>query len=92
MKTHGQPREEDGLRNHVDLVLMLDIVDLESGSAVAGGPLPVAEPGACMPGFCPCLATAMQLVQRRSRSRGTAAERAGMSQPAARFLLKTVRE
>ena len=36
VKTHGEPREEDGLRNHVDLVLMLDIVDLEAGTVVAG--------------------------------------------------------
>ncbi|KAK9799400.1 hypothetical protein WJX73_002247 [Symbiochloris irregularis] len=36
VKTWGSPREEDGLRNHVDLVQMLDIADLENGSAVAG--------------------------------------------------------
>lgn len=38
VKTVGELREEDGLRNHVDLVLMLDIVDLENGTAVAGMP------------------------------------------------------
>jgi seryl-tRNA synthetase len=38
VKTHGELREEDGLRNHVDLVLMLDIADFENGSAVAGAP------------------------------------------------------
>ncbi|BDA47415.1 Serine-tRNA ligase, cytoplasmic [Coccomyxa sp. Obi] len=37
VKTYGQRREEDGLRNHVDLVQMLDIVDLEAGTMVAGG-------------------------------------------------------
>ncbi len=36
VKTYGEPREEDGLRNHVDLVQMLDIVDLEAGTMVAG--------------------------------------------------------
>ena len=30
------PREETGLPNHVDLVAMLDIVDLEKGQEVAG--------------------------------------------------------
>lgn len=38
VKTYGELREEEGLRNHVDLVLMLDIVDLENGTAVAGAP------------------------------------------------------
>ena len=37
VKTVGELREEDGLRNHVDLVMMLDIVDLENGTTVAGG-------------------------------------------------------
>lgn len=36
VKTHGVLREEDGLRNHVDLVQMLDLVDLEAGTMVAG--------------------------------------------------------
>lgn len=36
VKTYGELREEDGLRNHVDLVQMLDIVDLEAGTMVAG--------------------------------------------------------
>jgi len=36
VKTWGERREEDGLRNHVDLVLLLDLVDLEAGTAVAG--------------------------------------------------------
>ena len=36
VKTWGTPREEDGLRNHVDLVQMLDIADLQAGTTVAG--------------------------------------------------------
>lgn len=32
----GEPRQEAGLPNHVDLVSMLDIVDLEKGQEVAG--------------------------------------------------------
>ena len=36
MKTWGELREESGLRNHVDMVQMLDIADLEAGTAVAG--------------------------------------------------------
>ena len=36
MKTWGTPREEADLKNHVDLVLMLEIADLDSGTAVAG--------------------------------------------------------
>lgn len=36
VRTWGEAREEDGLRNHVDLVLLLDLVDLEAGQAVAG--------------------------------------------------------
>jgi seryl-tRNA synthetase len=36
VRTYGEPREEDGLRNHVDLVQLLDIVDLEAGTSVAG--------------------------------------------------------
>jgi len=36
VKTFGELRTEDGLRNHVDLVQLLDIVDLEAGTAVAG--------------------------------------------------------
>jgi seryl-tRNA synthetase len=32
----GTPRDEVGLPNHVDLVGMLDIVDLEKGQEVAG--------------------------------------------------------
>lgn len=32
----GPARQEDGLRNHVDLVQMLDIVDLDAGTTVAG--------------------------------------------------------
>ena len=35
-RTWGTPREEQGLPNHVDLVAMLDIVDLEKGQEVAG--------------------------------------------------------
>ena len=34
--TWGVPRDEPGLPNHVDLVSMLDIVDLEKGQEVAG--------------------------------------------------------
>ncbi|KAI8475839.1 MAG: seryl-tRNA synthetase [Monoraphidium minutum] len=33
----GEARREEGLRNHYDLVQMLDIVNLEAGTAVAGG-------------------------------------------------------
>lgn len=33
----GTARQEEGLRNHVDLVQMLDIVNMEAGTAVAGG-------------------------------------------------------
>lgn len=36
VKTWGQPREEEKLHNHVAMVQMLDIADLESGTAVAG--------------------------------------------------------
>lgn len=36
VKTYGELRTEDGLRNHVDLVQLLGIVDLEAGTAVAG--------------------------------------------------------
>ena len=36
VKTWGTPREEDGLHNHVDLVQLLDIADLEAGTSVAG--------------------------------------------------------
>lgn len=32
----GPARQEDGLRNHVDLVQMLDIVDMDAGTTVAG--------------------------------------------------------
>lgn len=35
VKTYGEPRE-GAPHNHVDLVQLLDIVDLEAGSAVAG--------------------------------------------------------
>lgn len=38
VKTWGTPREEADLKNHVDLVLMLDIADLDNGTAVAGMP------------------------------------------------------
>lgn len=40
VKTHGEarsPPEGEKLWNHVDLVQLLDIVDLEKGVAVAGG-------------------------------------------------------
>ena len=36
VKTWGQPWEEDKLHNHVAMVQMLDIADLEAGTAVAG--------------------------------------------------------
>ena len=36
VKTEGHLREEPELYNHVDLVQLLDIVDLESGTMVAG--------------------------------------------------------
>ena len=35
-KSMNPPREEGGLLSHVDLVQMLDIVDLEQGTTVAG--------------------------------------------------------
>lgn len=35
-KSPHPPREEGGLLSHVDLVQMLDIVDLEAGTTVAG--------------------------------------------------------
>ena len=38
VRTFGTPREELKLYNHVDLVQLLDIVNLEAGTAVAGGP------------------------------------------------------
>ena len=37
VKTHGEPRADEKLWNHVDLVQLLDIVDMEKGVAVAGG-------------------------------------------------------
>lgn len=36
VKTFGKPRQEDGLFNHVDLIQLLDIVDMEKGVEVAG--------------------------------------------------------
>ncbi len=36
VKEHGTPRAEAKLYNHVDLVQLLDIVDLEKGTVVAG--------------------------------------------------------
>lgn len=39
VKTWGTPREDDGLKNHVELVQLLDIADLEAGTQVAGQPL-----------------------------------------------------
>lgn len=35
MREWGTPRQEDGLRGHYDLVQMLDIVNLEAGTAVS---------------------------------------------------------
>ncbi|KAJ3684545.1 hypothetical protein LUZ61_013709 [Rhynchospora tenuis] len=37
IRTVGERRMEDNLKNHVDLVEMLDIVNLEKGADVAGG-------------------------------------------------------
>ncbi|KAF8063832.1 Serine--tRNA ligase [Scenedesmus sp. PABB004] len=37
VRTWGEPRQEEKLYNHVDLVQLLDIVDLEAGTSVAGG-------------------------------------------------------
>ena len=37
VRTWGEPRQAEKLPNHVDLVQMLDIVDLEKGAEVAGG-------------------------------------------------------
>lgn len=36
VREFGQPRQEEKLYNHVDLVLLLDIVNLEAGTSVAG--------------------------------------------------------
>ena len=52
-KSVNPPREESGLMSHVDLVQMLDIVDLEQGTTVAGKMLPVASASAA----CYCLQT-----------------------------------
>lgn len=38
VRTWGQPGEEADLHNHVDLVEMLDIVDLDKGVSIAGKP------------------------------------------------------
>nr|TKW23409.1 hypothetical protein SEVIR_4G290300v2 [Setaria viridis] len=37
LRTFGERRMEEGLKNHLDLCLMLDIVDLKKGVAAAGG-------------------------------------------------------
>ena len=37
-KSPHPAREEEGLISHVDLVQLLDIVDLEAGTTVAGNP------------------------------------------------------
>lgn len=37
VKTFGEPRQEEKLYNHVDLVQLLGIVNLEAGTEVAGG-------------------------------------------------------
>ena len=42
-KSVNPPREESGLMSHVDLVQMLDIVDLEQGTTVAGKSLHVTS-------------------------------------------------
>ena len=44
-KSQQEGRQEDKLFNHVDLVHMLDVVDLENGTAVAGGFQETAERG-----------------------------------------------
>lgn len=36
VREFGQPRQEEKLYNHVDLVQLLDIVNLEAGTSVAG--------------------------------------------------------
>lgn len=36
VRTWGDRREEADLHNHVDLVEMLDIVDLDKGTAIRG--------------------------------------------------------
>lgn len=38
VRVWGQPGEEADLHNHVDLVEMLDIVDLDKGVSIAGKP------------------------------------------------------
>ena len=47
VKTVGQPREEGDMWSHVDLVHLLDIVDLENGTAVAGTNTRVANLRQC---------------------------------------------
>eukprot|EP00878_Enallax_costatus_P021197 GHUV01022433.1.p1 GENE.GHUV01022433.1~~GHUV01022433.1.p1 ORF type:complete len:378 (+),score=120.60 GHUV01022433.1:551-1684(+) len=37
VREFGEPRQEEKLYNHVDLVQLLDIVNLEAGTTVAGG-------------------------------------------------------
>lgn len=37
VRMFGEPRQEEKLYNHVDLVQLLDIVNLEAGTTVAGG-------------------------------------------------------
>ena len=39
VKSVGTKRMEEGLYNHVDMVLLLDIADLDRGSRVAGAGL-----------------------------------------------------
>jgi hypothetical protein len=51
MKTFGEPRKEEKLFNHVNLVLLLDVVNLEQGASVAGGGFPAAVVFVCCP---PC--------------------------------------
>ena len=56
-RTWGEPRLETGLPNHVDLVHMLDLVDLEKGQEVAGSrgyylKGPVRGVGALWNGMC----------------------------------------
>ena len=47
VKSVGQPREEGDMWSHVDLVHLLDIVDLENGTAVAGTNLCIADQPQC---------------------------------------------
>ena len=56
VKTWGELREERELRNHVDLVQMLDIADLDAGVSVAGALSTVSVMCGCLHGALVVLA------------------------------------